>query len=669
MEILTVNLLNILKNLLFSLIIFSNFVLAAPITDMQKYIKNKSFQALCYHDVRDDVVGGLDPDSVAMNTSRLVEHFAWLKTKGYHVISINEILAARDKGKDLPEKSILLSFDDGYTSFYTKVFPLLKLYNFPAVLAVVGSWMEVPRGETFTYDDKPRPREDLVTWSQVREMQESGLVEIASHSYDLHRGILSTPQGNVQARAVSRGYDPKTKKYESDEEYKNRIYGDLDKSADVIEKFTGIRPRVMVWPYGHFNGLAVEGAEAAGMPITMTLEGGYAPVTPAAELQWTRRFLISANMPASSLVWHLRSWTEFDPIRVVQVDLDYVYDSNPEQQELNLGKLIKRIHDMEINTVYLQAFADPDGDGIADSLYFPNRHLPMRSDLFNRAAWQLRTRASVNVFAWLPMLAFKLPDSENTQHLQVLESIEGKTGINEGHYLRLSPFHPEARQIIGDIYEDLSKYTWFYGLLFHDDGFLTDFEDANPYALDFYKENGLPDSIESIRKDSTLMSRWARLKTQALVDFTDELVKRVHPYRIPLKGTARNMYAQVVLNPHAEEWFAQSMEIFLQRYDYIALMAMPFMEKAESPEEWLKNLIKKVSVYTNGLDKTVFELQSVDWRYDKPIDEDILLQQMRILKLNGALNFGYYPDDFIANHPTLELIIPGISLATYPYKR
>jgi hypothetical protein len=53
---------------------------------------------------------------------------------------------------------------------------------------------------------------------------------------------------------------------------------------------------------------------------------------------------------------------------------------------------------MGVNTVYLQAFSDPDANGSADMVYFPNRHIPMRADLFNRVAWQIQTRTPVSVF-------------------------------------------------------------------------------------------------------------------------------------------------------------------------------------------------------------------------------------------------------------------------------
>jgi effector-binding domain-containing protein len=59
----------------------------------------------------------------------------------------------------------------------------------------------------------------------------------------------------------------------------------------------------------------------------------------------------------------------------------------------------------------------------------------------------------------------------------------------------------EARKRITEIYEDLAKHASFKGILFHDDAFLTDFEDASPEALAAYRAAGLPGSIEQIRNN------------------------------------------------------------------------------------------------------------------------------------------------------------------------
>ncbi len=70
---------------------------------------------------------------------------AWLQDNGYSAISVQQVLDAHNGGKPLPDKAVLLSFDDGFSSFYTRVYPLLKAYNWPALWAPVGSgWPRQP---------------------------------------------------------------------------------------------------------------------------------------------------------------------------------------------------------------------------------------------------------------------------------------------------------------------------------------------------------------------------------------------------------------------------------------------------------------------------------------------------------------------------------------------
>jgi hypothetical protein len=141
---------------------------------------------------------------------------------------------------------VLLSFDDGYRSFYTRVYPLLLAYDYPAVLALVTSWMEVPAGGEVDYGGRPLKREAFVTWDEVRTMQASGLVEIASHSHDLHRTVLSTPQGNSAPSARTWAFDPATGRREDDAAHRARIRADLDLSRARIAAETETETLVAV---------------------------------------------------------------------------------------------------------------------------------------------------------------------------------------------------------------------------------------------------------------------------------------------------------------------------------------------------------------------------------------------------------------------------------------
>ena len=620
----------------------------------------RAYVALCYHDVQDVVD---DPDGMAVSRDNLVAQFSWLRENGYTPVSIDALLAAQRGERPLPDKAVLLTFDDGYASFYTKVLPLLKAFDYPAVLALVGSWLEVPAAGQVAYGDSLVPRERFMNWEQIREVAASGLVEISSHSYDLHRGIPANPQGNFQPAMTTRRYDAASGRYETDETYLKRLRADLARNSALLKMQLGSKPRVMVWPYGEYNRHAQEVAAEAGMPISLTLDVGK---NDPQELGAVRRVLILNNPPLADFVWQMHNpqWQRPQPIRVVHVDLDYVYDPDPEQQETNLGLLLDRIQKLGVNTVYLQAFADPDGNGVADALYFPNRHLPLRADLFNRVAWQLRVRTGVQVYAWMPVLAFTLGDEAD----QVLAwADDNKVAPDPRQYRRLSPFSPRARQLAAELYEDLAKHAAFAGVLFHDDALLSDFEDANPAALTAYQAAGLPGDIGAIRTDEAHKRVWTRLKGEALHDFTAHLADQVRTWR-PAVKTARNLYARPVLERDSEAWFAQSLPRFLERYDYTAVMAMPYMEGAEDPDTWLRAIVQSVAKIPGGLDKTVFELQSVDWRRsNKAIPGSVLARQMRLLTREGARHYGYYPDNFIHNQPRAEDLMPIMSLRTYPY--
>jgi len=616
---------------------------------------NDDFIVLSYHDVKDLVEKDIGAGQTAVSTESLIKQFDWLKREAYHVISVDDLLAAQRGLKHLPNKAVLLSFDDGYASFHSKVFPLLKQYHYPALVAVVGSWMEEGK------PSESAPKEPLLSWAQLKELSQSGLVEVASHSYDLHHGILGNPQGNPQPAGTTRLYDPKAQTYETDPAYAQRIRLELKTASASIAKHTGKKPRVMVWPYGEANQPLIQGAEAEGMTISFGLRDGRNRL---ADLAYGRRLLVTENPSLDDFARMLTGLrTDDRPLHVVHVDMDYLYDPDPAQTERNLGLLLDRIQAMHVNTVYLQAFADPDGDGNADALYFPNRHLPMRADLFNRVAWQLRTRVGVKVYAWMPVLAFQV---KVPQEWYVHEWKNGQVRPSSHIYQRLSPFNPQAKRLVGEIYQDLAKHSHFSGILFHDDAILSDYEDVTPLALKVVSDQWkLPVNEKQLREIPKTRMAWAKHKTQALIEWTNYLADKVRYYHPDIK-TARNYYALPVLEPDSEEWYAQSLPTGLKAYDYVAIEAMPFMEQAENPKAWLQDLIKKVAAQPEGLRKTIFELQTVDWKTQQKIPMDIFLAQLRLMQQMGAIHLGYYPDNVFEDHPRLDAMEGAFSLPNFP---
>lgn len=618
---------------------------------------------LAYHDVEDT---SPDQSFLSVRTDHLVEQLTWLRLNGYQPVSVDQVVAARGGGQALPPRAVLLSFDDGYRSFYTRVFPILKAYNWPFVFAPVGAWLDARADQEVDFGGLMTDRERFLTWDQVREMARSPLVDVGAHTDNLHQGIRANPQGNVQPAAAALRYDPASGQYETEAAFEARLRQDVKAITDKVRQATGKQPRVWVWPYGAASGKALKIVEEQGYALALTLEDGLGTVD---RLMAAPRLLVSADPQARSFAASVLA-TEANPMmRVAHVDLDYVYDPDPAQMDRNLGLLVQRIADMRITTVFLQAYADPQGDGLARELYFPNRWLPMRADLFNRAAWQLRTRAKVEVYAWMPVLSFALdPELPRVARLSDTGTL---VAADPGQYQRLSPFDPRVRQRVGDLYEDLARHSSFQGILFHDDAVLTDFEDAGPQALAAYRAAGLPGDIAQIRANPQTMQKWTRFKSRTLIDFTHELTQRVRTVRGPQVATARNLFALPILQPESEAWFAQNLDDFLAAYDWTAPMAMPLMEgvKPEAAHAWLDAIVDAVARRPGALDRTVFELQAKDWNRpgDPAVASETLAGWMRRLQLRGARNFGHYPDNFVRDEPSLDVIRPALSNAWFPH--
>lgn len=614
------------------------------------------FFVLAYHDIRKDVAGAIDDDPYAISRANLARHFEWLKTNGYQVVRIDDVLAARDGKRPLPEKAVLLTFDDGNRSLYTEAWPLLKLYQYPAVAALVTGWLEVPAGEDVAYGDDTLPREDFISWREAREMQDSGLVEFASQTHDLHHDLVATPQGTRQPAAATRQW--RDGKYESLADYYRRVHTDLAKSREVQLRRLGTVPRALVWPYGAHSNVGLQAARAAGYPLSLTLDNTR-PADPSE--RHIGRELVMNNPDAATLAADLLAAPSRPLTRVVQVDLDRVYDADPAQQSRNLDALVERVHALGVNTVYLQAFADADGNGEAEAVYFPNRHLPMRADLFAYAAWQLHSRTGADVYAWLPVSAFHFPQEKPEW------PVAAAGGGASGDYRRLSIFNAEVRTAIRDVYDDLGRHAWVDGLLFHDDALLRADEDVSPAALAYYEAQGFPGfDLARVQADADANRRWTALKTAALIEFTGELAAVVRAHRPELR-TARNLYAPVALDTAAEARFAQSLPAFAAAYDQVALMAMPQLEKADDSCEFLDQLARKVKASGVDTSRVVFELQAWDWNRKKEIAGDWLAEHMDRLLEQGIVSYGYYPDDFLHDQPKAADIKPALSGSGFPW--
>ena len=181
-----------------------------------------------YHDILPEKEVFFD-----VTVKELEQHFQLIKEQGLTPISYDQLVTHLRTGLPLPEKPIVLTFDDGYGGHYEYVYPLLKKYSYPAVFSVYTLNMGKDTGRTH------------VSWEQLKEMAADPLVTIASHSVT----------------------HPKDLRLLSDEQLKMEI----EQSKQILEAQLGIDIRYFTYPEGKYDQRVAKFVEKAGYLSALTM--------------------------------------------------------------------------------------------------------------------------------------------------------------------------------------------------------------------------------------------------------------------------------------------------------------------------------------------------------------------------------------------------------------
>lgn len=175
----------------------------------------------------------------------------YLTENSYTTVVVKDLTDYVYGKKSLPEKCIMLTFDDGYYNNYYYALPLLEKYNCKAVISPIASV-----SEKFTETKDISVTYGHITFDDMKEMSDSGYVEIQNHSYDMH---------SLKSR---KGVLPKAG--ESDEAYKSILTEDVVKAQGLLENATGKKPTCFVYPFGAKNDLTEKLIKEMGFSCTLT---------------------------------------------------------------------------------------------------------------------------------------------------------------------------------------------------------------------------------------------------------------------------------------------------------------------------------------------------------------------------------------------------------------
>ena len=224
-----------------------------------------------YHSVTDQ---GESPGEYVISPSMLEKDLQWLSQHGYETVVVGDLVSHVENGTPLPEKPVMLTFDDGYYNNYRNAYPLLQKYGMQAVLSPVGTLVE-----QFTETDDPEEHEvwSYCTSGELQEMAASGVVEIQNHSYDFHE--LTPRRGCLR------------KSGEDEATYRNIFFEDTRKAQELFRSI-GISPPVCyTYPYGARNAETDALVQEYGFVASLSCEEGITCITrDAASLKNIRRY-------------------------------------------------------------------------------------------------------------------------------------------------------------------------------------------------------------------------------------------------------------------------------------------------------------------------------------------------------------------------------------------
>lgn len=184
----------------------------------------------------------------------------YLESHGYTTVLMSDLINYTNGG-DLPEKPIVLTFDDGYYNNYLYAYEIAKRHNAKFVISPIGYYAEL-----FSESGEHNAYYSHATWQQLKEMADSGLVEVQNHSYNLHKN----ENGALGVKAVSG---------ESEEQYQQRISSDLLQAQQAIERNVGVRPTTMVYPFGAVSKTTPGIVRSLGFKATLTCEEHKSKIT------------------------------------------------------------------------------------------------------------------------------------------------------------------------------------------------------------------------------------------------------------------------------------------------------------------------------------------------------------------------------------------------------
>lgn len=215
---------------------------------------SRDVPVLMWHNLAEESSGDM---TISVDTFRA--QIEALHEAGFKTVSLQQLYDYAHFGTELPEKPIVLTFDDGYFSNYEYAYPILREYGMQATIFAIG----VSVGKD-TYKDTDHAMTPHFGADEAREMVDSGLISVQSHTFDMHQWP-PFEDGNAQVRETLLPFDG-----EADADYEAAVEADFAESRELLESITGQPVNTLAFPEGAYVTLTQDALRSAGAELTFT---------------------------------------------------------------------------------------------------------------------------------------------------------------------------------------------------------------------------------------------------------------------------------------------------------------------------------------------------------------------------------------------------------------
>lgn len=209
-----------------------------------------------------------------VSEAQLDDDLTALEQAGYSFVFPSEVIAYAEGNGSLPEKPLIVTFDDGHYNNMYYGLPILVKHNAKACINVIGKFSEF----SSTSGDDSNPNYSHLTWEQVGTLKKSGYFEIGSHTYNMH---------NYKPR-----YGVAEKYGESEAEYRQALKNDISAVNEKIYGAIGEYPVTFAYPFGKYNDVAKDELLNAGFKLMFTCNEGVTKIykNKPESLHYVRRY-------------------------------------------------------------------------------------------------------------------------------------------------------------------------------------------------------------------------------------------------------------------------------------------------------------------------------------------------------------------------------------------